>query len=213
MLANVSGIFKSAVEDGLIMRNPCALSAVKAPRREQQHVKPWTERVNAVIATHPERYHAVPVVAAGAGLRQGEVFGFLEDVDFLGRRLHVRQQVKLLGGRPTIAPPKYGKERDVPLADIVAISLAERLRAHPSGEDGLIFTSREHKPMSRTYYNTHIWKPALVRAGVEPTRANGMHALRHYWASVLLDAGSQSGRSSTTLDTPILASPCASTPT
>lgn len=29
----------------------------------------------------------------------------------------------------------------------------------------------------------------LVAAGVEPTRANGMHALRHHHASVLLDAG------------------------
>ena len=172
------------------------------------------ERVNAVIATHPERYHAVPVVAAGAGLRQGEVFGFrVEDVDFLGRRLHVRLQVKLLGGRPTIAPPKYGKERDVPLADIVAISLAERLRAHPFGEDGLIFTSREHKPMSRTYYNTHIWKPALVRAGVDPLERTGCTLCATTGPASYSTPGSQSGRSSTTLDTPILASPCASTPT
>jgi site-specific recombinase XerD len=80
---------------------------------------------------------------------------------------------------------------------------------HPAGEDGLIFTSREHKPISRTYYNPHIWKPALVRAGVEPTRANAMHALRHYWASVLLDGG-ESVRA-LTLDIPIPVSPCAST--
>ncbi len=35
----------------------------------------------------------------------------------------------------------------------------------------------------------YIWKPARIAAGVEPTRANGTHALRHYFASVLLDAG------------------------
>ncbi|HEX3614512.1 MAG TPA: tyrosine-type recombinase/integrase [Sporichthyaceae bacterium] len=34
-----------------------------------------------------------------------------------------------------------------------------------------------------------IWKPALEAAGIEPTRANGMHALRHFYASTLLDAG------------------------
>jgi integrase len=28
-----------------------------------------------------------------------------------------------------------------------------------------------------------------VTAGVEPTRENGCHALRHFYASVLLDAG------------------------
>ena len=43
--------------------------------------------------------------------------------------------------------------------------------------------------MNRAYYNPYIWKQALATARVEPTRANGMHALRHYYASVLLDAG------------------------
>jgi len=191
MLGNVSAILGAAVEDGLIARNPCASKSVRAPKVEQKKIEPWSqERVDAVIAAHPERYRAVPVVAAGAGLRQGEVFGLrVQDIDFLGRKLHVRRQIKLLGGKPTLASPKGGKERDVPLAEVVAVALSERLRAYPPGDDGLVFTSREHKPMSRTYYNTHIWKPALIAAVVEPTRANGMHALRHYFASVLLDAG------------------------
>jgi integrase len=212
MLANVSAIFKAAVEDGLIARNPCASSAVRAPKREQQRVRPWTnERVEAVIAAHPERYRAVPIVAAGAGLRQGEVFGLrVEDVDFLGRRLHVRQQVKLLNGRPTIAPPKYGKERDVPLADIVAIALAERLRLYPSIEDGLIFTSREHQPMSRTYYNTHIWKPALVMAGSSPPERTGCTRCATTGPASYSTKGSPSGHSPTTSDIPTPVSPCGS---
>lgn len=163
----------------------------RAPRVEQRKVEPWTRKqVAAVIEAHPERYSAVPVVAAGAGLRQGEVFGLrVEDVDFLGRRLLIRQQIKILHGKPTVAPPKGGKTREVPLADAVAVALSERIRAFPPGEDGLIFVSRERKPLARTYYNPKIWKPALVAAGIDPTRANGMHALRHYYASVLLDAG------------------------
>jgi len=34
-----------------------------------------------------------------------------------------------------------------------------------------------------------VWKPALLTAGLLPTRENAMHALRHFYASVLLDAG------------------------
>jgi len=34
-----------------------------------------------------------------------------------------------------------------------------------------------------------VWRPALVAAGVQPGRANGMHALRHFYASALIDAG------------------------
>jgi integrase len=143
-----------------------------------------------VIAAHPDRYRAVPVVAAGCGLRQGEVFGLrVEDVDFLRRRMLVRQQVKLLGGRPVIAPPKGGKTREVPLPDVVAEALAERLRLFPAGADRLVFTSRERKPLHRGHFNRYTWKAALKEAGVAPTRENGMHALRHFYASVLLDAG------------------------
>jgi len=191
MLANLSAILRAAVEDGKIARNPCSSSAVRAPTIEQRRILPWPiERVESVISAHPKRYRAIPVVAAGAGLRQGEAFGLcVQDVDFLGRKLHVRQQVKMLHGRTTLAPPKNGKEREVPLAEVVAIALSERLRAYPPDVDGLIFKTRENRPMNRTYYNTHIWKPALRTTGVEPTRANGMHALRHYYASVLLDAG------------------------
>lgn len=181
----------AAVEDGLITRNPCSSRAVRAPAVEQRRIVPWDrEQVRAVVAEHPEPYRALPVVAAGAGLRQGEVFGLrVQDVDFLGRRLHVEQQVKIVGNRLVVAPPKGGKCREVPLAEPVAVAIAERLRLYPAGDDGLIFTSREHKALNRNHVNTYIWKPSLIRAGVAPTRANGMHALRHFYASVLLDAG------------------------
>ncbi|HUG84386.1 MAG TPA: site-specific integrase [Euzebya sp.] len=191
MLANLSSILSAAVEDGLIARNPCASSSVRSPAHVRERVIPWTGRqVAAVIDAHPAPYQGLPVLAAGCGLRQGECFGLsVEDVDFLGRTLHVRQQVKIVRSQLVLAPPKGRKVREVPLPDVVAEALAERIRVYPPAEDGLIFTSREHKPINRNYYNPNIWKPALVTAGVEPTRVNGMHALRHYFASVLLDAG------------------------
>ncbi len=191
MLANLSSILAAAVEDGLIATNPCASSSVRSPAVTRDRIVPWTGlQVAAVIDAHPDRYHAVPVVAAGCGLRQGEVFGLrVEDVDFLGRTLHVRQQVKIVRSRLVIAPPKGRKVREVPLPDVVGKALAEQIRRFPPGEDGLIFTTRERKPINRNYFNPKVWKPALVAAGIEPTRANGMHALRHYYASVLLDAG------------------------
>jgi integrase len=85
MLANLSTILDAAVEDGLIARNPCRSSAVKAPAVERDKIVPWTrERVEAVINAHPKRYQALPVVPVACGLRQGEVFGLrVEDVDFL----------------------------------------------------------------------------------------------------------------------------------
>lgn len=122
ILANVSAILGAAVEDGMLAKNPASSKAVRAPRLDAARVVPWsTERVDHVTAAHPERYGAVPAVAAGCGLRQGEVFGLaVEDVDFLGRWLLVRQQIKLLHGKPVFAPPKGGKTREVPLPEVVA---------------------------------------------------------------------------------------------
>lgn len=205
VLTNLSSILSAAVEDGLISTNPCASSAVKPPPAERRRVVPWTvPQVQALTDAHPERYRAVPVVAAGCGLRQGEVFGLrVEDVDFLRRVVHVRRQVKLIRSRPVFAPPKGGREREVPLPDVVSVALAEHLRQRPAATvtlpwkdhdgpetaDELIFTTPAGKAVNRNRYNPDVWKPALVEAGIDPTRDHGMHACRHHYASVLLDGG------------------------
>lgn len=53
----------------------------------------------------------------------------------------------------------------------------------------LLLTTRERKALNRNYSNGSIWPRAQITAGVAPHRDNGMHALRHWYASVLLDAG------------------------
>jgi integrase len=191
VLANVSSVFSAAVDDGLLARNPCSAQSVRPPRSETRKVEPWpVEQVKAVIDALPPRYRALATVAAGCGLRQGEAFGLrVVDIDFLRHRVRVEQQVKIVGGRIRIEPPKGGKRRVVPLPDTIALELAEHLRQFPADGTVLAFTSREHQALNRNYFNSHVWKPALVRAGVEPSRQNGMHALRHFYASVLIDAG------------------------
>lgn len=191
ILTSVSSVLAAAVDDGLIARNPCRAGSVKPPRIVARKIEPWSVgQVVAVIDALPGRYRAVGAVAAGCGLRQGEAFGVrVHDIDFLHHRLRVEQQVKLVGGHLQIDRPKGGKTRVVPLAEPVAVALAEHLRSWPPDGDGLIFTSREQKPLNRNYFNSHLWRPALLAAGVRPVRSNGMHALRHFYASVLIDAG------------------------
>jgi integrase len=189
MLVNLSAILTAAVEDGLIASNPCSSSAVKAPAVERQRVVPWTvEQVAAVIDAHPEPYRAIPVIAAGCGLRQGECFGVqVGDVDFLGRRVLVRRQVKVIDGAPVLAAPKSKRDREVPLPDVVAVALAEHLRVHPA-DGGQVFTWRDGGLINRAHYNP-VWRRAVAVAGFEPGRDTGMHQLRHHYASVLLDGG------------------------
>lgn len=205
MLTNLSSILGAAVADGLLVANPCDSPAVKPPTVERRKVVPWTvEQVQAITAAHPSRYRAVPTLASGCGLRQGETFGIgLEDVDFLRRKVLVRRQLKLVSGRPVFASPKGGREREVPLPDVVAVALPEHLRRSPAievslpwkdhaGEDRtvpLVFSTDRERPVNRNSYNGSVWKPALEAAGIAPTRDHGMHACRHHYASVLLDGG------------------------
>ena len=206
LLSNLSTILDAAVEDGLIARNPAASSSLRAPRVERGRVVPWTvERVQAVVDAHPDPYRAARVLGAGCGLRQGEVFGIeVGAVDFLRRTVHVRMQVRRVGARLVFAPPKGGRERDVPLPELVSVELAEQLRRRPPTEvtlpwldpggaprtASLIFANRHGDALTRAWYLHNAWKPALVCAGIEPEmRRNGFHALRHHYASVLLDGG------------------------
>lgn len=205
VFANLSAVLSAAVDDGLIGRNPCRAGSVRPPAPERRRIVPWrVDQVTAVTAALPDRYQILVVLAAGCGLRQGEAFGLsVDDIDFLRGVIHVRRQVKLIHSRQVFAPPKGGKERDVPLPEMVALALAAHLQAlpvmkvalpwrEPEGRTetaGLVVTTRERTALARTYFNRHVWKPALDAAGVPATRANGMHALRHTYASVLLEDG------------------------
>jgi integrase len=205
VFANLSAILQAAVDDGVIARNPCRAGSVKPPAPDRRKVVPWpAERVVAVAAALPDRYCAIVAVTAGLGLRQGECFGLaVDDVDFLRGVVHVRRQVRIVASRLVFAPPKTGKTRDVPLPESVALRLAAHLEAwpaiavtlpwrEPAGRPEtarLLFSTRERTALARTFFNRHVWKPALDQAGVPATRDNGMHAARHYYASALLEDG------------------------
>lgn len=205
IFANLSSVLSAAVDDERLAKNPCQAVSVRLPRAADPRLVPWrTDLVQAVAAALPSRYRVLVAIGAGCGLRQGEIFGLaVEDVDFLRGVVHVRRQVKIVGGRQVYAPPKGRKVRDVPLPSSVASAMAAHLQEWPAvpvelpwepkaGEvrrERLLLTTRERTALQRNYVNAQVWKPALVEAGCDATRENGMHALRHFYASVLLDGG------------------------
>ncbi|KPI23954.1 integrase family protein [Actinobacteria bacterium OV320] len=81
----------------------------------------------------------------------------------------------------------------------VDITLPWKVADGPPVTKRLIFTGPRGGHVWRTSLNEEAWKRALASAGVIPerkpggpyaeSRENGMHALRHFYASVLLDAG------------------------
>ncbi|GAB3956324.1 tyrosine-type recombinase/integrase [Streptomyces sparsus] len=212
---DVRAVLSAAVDDGLLPRNPCSAKSVRPPASERRRVVPWLPtQVHAVRAALPERYRTMVDVGAGCGLRQGEIVGLAEDaLDFEGGVLHVVRQIKLIRGKAVFAPPKCNKERDVPMPPSVAEALRSHMDAYKPVEitlpwrkpDGpkvsarLLFTNTARGVVWRSNFNIQEWKPALALAGLIPAagesgkyesaREHGMHALRHFYASLLLDAG------------------------
>jgi integrase len=200
LLVNLGAMLQAAAEEGLIASNPVRSSLVRAPAAAPRKVRPWTvDRILAVVEEIPCRHRGLIVAAAGCGLRQGEAFGLrVQDVDFLRGELHVRQQIRIESTSPTPALPKYGRTRSVPLPEWVAYELARTLerfepltgeRVVAPGLGGLMFYSRERKPLNRNYFNQSVWRPALAAVGIPNERDNGMHALRHACASLWLEHG------------------------
>ncbi|MFJ4633194.1 tyrosine-type recombinase/integrase [Streptomyces sp. NPDC088847] len=212
---DVRAVLSAAVDDGLLPRNPCAAKSVRPPAAEQRRVVPWLPtQVHRVREALPERYQAMVDLGAGCGLRQGEIVGLAEDaLDFDGATLRVLRQVKLIRGKAVFAPPKCNRERDVPLPPSVVEAIRTHMDAYKPVEitlpwrkpDGpkvstrLLFTNTANWVVWRSNFNVQEWKPALAAAGLisevgedgtyESARQHGMHALRHFYASVLLDAG------------------------
>jgi integrase len=215
IFGTVSAVFAAALDDTLIPKNPCSAKSVRVPRSSPSRVVPWlTEQVFAVRAALPERFRAAVDVGGGCGLRQGEIFGLPEDeIAFDSGWLGVRQQLKRVRGKFVFAPPKRGKLRDVPLPRSVASALRTHMDIFPPVEitlpwktpDGplvtkkLVFTGNTGDFIRASHFDDHLWKPAIAAAGLIPepeegmryqaAREHGMHALRHFYASVLLDAG------------------------
>jgi integrase len=94
----------AAVDDGLIPRNPCRAASVRTPKAEARRVVPWPgPRVAAVRAALAAGCRAMTDCGAGLGMRQGEVFGISpDDVDWLRKMVHVRRQVKIVGGEALV---------------------------------------------------------------------------------------------------------------
>ncbi|WP_433017671.1 tyrosine-type recombinase/integrase [Kribbella sp. CA-294648] len=213
------GSLDLAVEDGRIKRNPAKAKTVKVPVIKSGRIVAWgDDTVLRVVEAHPPEYRAIPVVGAAAGLRQGELFGLAEeDIDFDAMEIHVRRQVKRLGSKYIFALPKNDRERTVPMSDGAAEVLRQHIEAtkpqplalpwEKAGGDliaaRLLFRWRDGLHIRARGYNERVWKPALVVAEVIPppirsargaleflaSREDGMHALRHYYASVTLADG------------------------
>jgi integrase len=198
-------VLTAAVDDKKIPSNPTTAKSVKQPRAPHRKVVPWPRAwVTDMRSALPTRYQAMIDIAAGCGLRQGEIFGLaVEDLDLEENTLTVRRQIKRVDNRLVFGLPKSDKERIVPLPGRVLAALRDHMASFPATlstlpwEDPtssqtvtarLIFTNAKREAIHRPTFNK-IWDCARRKVGIPKARVNGIHALRHYYASARAAAG------------------------
>ena len=187
----VASVFRAAVRDRKLMTTPC--DGIALPEVTKTRVTPLTTaQVDVLAETVPLELRAAVILAAGTGMRQGEVLGLTRDrLRLLGKNPAVtidRQLITTAGGDTRFGPPKTpASRRTIPLPRVVVAALNEHLAIFDVPDDGLLFTMRG-KGITRQRFG-HAWRPAAAAAGLTEATGTGMHALRHYYASLLIRYG------------------------
>jgi integrase len=201
--SHLVAMFNAAVRDRLISFSPCVgISLPELNTTEHSILTP--KQVHALAEASLPWFRAAVYVGAGCGLRPGEMLGLeLEHIDFLRREVKVVQQLRTATGiGPFLAPTKTKtSRRTVELPKITANALAHHLEKYPAipvevpdrtdprkpttRQARLLFTACG-EPVSRSVWSK-AWVPAARAAKLPP--GTGFHALRHYFATLLIFAG------------------------
>ena len=136
---------------------------------------------------------------------QGEILGVsVDDFDEDEMVLRLVRQIRIVDRTLVFAPPKGGKTRTVPVSASVWAEVLEHERRFPSVavalpwlEPGgkavtvrLLVTGEDGRLYSGDLFSKVVWQGAFRTAELDyEKRRDGMHALRHFYASVLLAQG------------------------
>lgn len=171
--AMLSNIFKIAVNNDLIMKNPCKGTELPIVENEERRVLSIEEQKyisNYIKRENWQFYEPIITTMLGTGVRVGEVLGLKwEDIDFEKKTLSIN---KTLEYRRLESTGKFGFEEDtpkspnsirtIPLSQSVIQALKRQKRNQnflklqgnwtpKQGFETLVFTGRKGQPQEKLY--------------------------------------------------------------
>jgi integrase len=180
-------IMNTAVDDGLIKRNPCRIKAAGTERSPERPVL-TVQQVYALADAIDPRYRALVLLATFASLRWAELAALAPaDIDLKACTVRVTRQINYpKGGGHAFGPPKSrAGKRTVSFPDLIVPDLKKHL-----GDLGksapLVFTSPDAAPLRHSNFYRRAWMPALEATGLTGTH---LHDLRHTGNQFTADAG------------------------
>jgi integrase len=187
VLTSLKGIVKEAQRRGLVSQNVAREVSIRTSARHRTPVVvPTKDQIKALLEAVAPRWRPLIVTATFTGLRASELRGLAwEHIDFAARLIRVQVRADRFN---RIGPLKSASaRRDVPMSPMTLNVLREWRLACPKGELDLVFPTRAGKIDSSANIWSRALRPAEVRAGIAPLF--GLHALRHFFASWLIDQG------------------------
>jgi integrase len=183
--------FSEMVANGRIAKNPAL--GVKPGSRPTASLDSGgqaleVEQVTALLEATPEYWKPLVALLATSGLRISEAFGLRRrDLDLSGGTATVRQTVVEVEGRQVMTTPKSkASRRTVKL--IPSVDLMLKNQPLPLDGDGFVFTQPgKTGPLSRSWFNRRVLKPAAARAGIRPLVS--AHDLRHTAGAIASKTG------------------------
>lgn len=197
-----SAALDKAVEDDLILKNPC--KGTTLPQEEPQEVEPFTreEALRILETVKDDRLYAIYFLMFGAGLRRGEALGLKwRDINFKESKMHIKRSLREQKDDETgkyllkFSPPKSKKSRrTIPLTpELVAV-----LKAHKAkqAEEKLFFGEEYHNEdlVFCKENGERIWPRCFHRHYTDSLKATGVshkkpHTMRHTFCTLLIEEG------------------------
>jgi integrase len=184
----VKAIMSTAVDDGLIRRNPCRIRGVSASLSPERPVVTMRQVLDLAAAIDP-RYRAPVLLATFGSPRWGEMAALCRaDLDLGAGTVRVeRSLIQLPGGGHGFGPPKSAAgHRTVIIPPVIVRELACCLDQLPATAGDLLFASPEGSPLHHGNFRRRVWLPAVASAGLTGIH---LHDLRHAGNTFTANAG------------------------
>lgn len=190
-------VFESAVENGLILKNPITKAVKCAKGRESKSKRALTidEQKLFLEAAYGSSNYCQYALILQTGLRLGEMTGLMwSDIDFEKKVIHVKRTMEYVYsmGEWRVGPPKSKSGiRDIPLTQEAISLLRDQKRKIAETKivsitfSDLVFINRDGGPTKKSSYNKNISSLA-DKVGIERF---SMHILRHTFATRCIEAG------------------------
>lgn len=180
-------ILNTAVSDELIVRNPCRIENAGVEASPERPI-PTGDEVWALAEAMPDRWRALVLTSAFAGLRVGELLGLQRrDINLEAKTITVERQIVEVDGVQVEGPPKTAAGiRTVSIPMVLVPELRRHLDTYTSPElTARVFVGAKGATPRNTNLNAD-WRRARATVGREDLH---LHDLRHFANTLAAAAG------------------------